>query len=161
MNSFKMLLAGIVLFSSSAIAQTTAAPSKPLTDQDIALLREDIQTAKIDVITHTMQFNEKEAGAFWPVYQTYAEAQHQIADAKLALIKDYAQNYNTMDDAKATAMAQRLFKIDSDSLALREKYFPKFVAVIGAKQAAKFNQVDTRLSLLLNLQLAAAIPLIP
>lgn len=161
MNSLKMLLAGIVLFSTSAIAQTTDASTKPLTDQDIALLRQDVQTAKIDVITHTMQFNEKEAAAFWPVYQTYAQAQHQIADAKLALIKDYAQNYDTIDDAKATAMTQRLFKIDSDSLALRQQYFPKFTAAIGAKRAAKFNQVDSRLSLMINLQLAAGIPLIP
>jgi hypothetical protein len=32
---------------------------------------------------------------------------------------------------------------------------------LGAKRAAKFYQVDNRLSLMVNLQLAAAIPLIP
>jgi hypothetical protein len=33
--------------------------------------------------------------------------------------------------------------------------------VLGAKRAAKFYQVDNRLSLIINLQLAAAVPLIP
>ncbi len=163
MKSFKMLVAGVVLCSASAFAQTAASSSSTnqVTDQDIALMRQDISTAKMDVITHTMQFTEKEAAAFWPVYEQYAAAQKQIGDQKIALIKDYAQNYGTMDDAKATSMSQKLFSIEQESVSLRQKWFPKFVGVLGAKRAAKFMQVDNRLSLLMNLQIASAVPLIP
>jgi uncharacterized protein with gpF-like domain len=159
MKSLKMLVAAVVVCSASAFAQT-AADTKPLTDQDVALLREDIATAKVDVITHAMMFSPQEASAFWPVYEQYAAAQKQIGDQKIALIKDYAQNYGTIDDAKATTLTKRLFTIDSESLALREKWFPKFVTAIGAKRAAKFIQVDNRLTLLLNLQIVSVVPVL-
>lgn len=161
MKSLKMLVAAVVLCSASAFAQMAADTSTSAsTDQDIALLRKDVSSAKMDVITHTMQFTEKEAAAFWPVYQGYAAAQKQIGDQKIALIKDYAQNYDTLDDAKATSMSQKVFSIDAETVALRKKWFPKFVAVLGAKHAAKFMQVDNRLSMLMNLQVASAVPMI-
>ena len=77
MKSFKILVAGVVLCSASAFAQTAASGSSTnqVTDQDIALMKQDISTAKMDVITHTMAFTEKEAAAFWPVYEQYATAQ--------------------------------------------------------------------------------------
>jgi hypothetical protein len=54
-----------------------------------------------------------------------------------------------------------MFKIEDQTLALRKAYWPKFVKVLGAKRAAKFYQVDNRLSLIINVQLTDAIPLIP
>ena len=102
MKSLKMLVAMAVLCSAAAFAQTTADSSSAQTDQDIALLRKDVSAAKMDVITHTMQFTEKEAAAFWPVYEQYAAAQKLVGDQKVALIKDYAQNYDTITDANAT-----------------------------------------------------------
>jgi hypothetical protein len=162
MKSLKMLVAMAVLCSAAAFAQTAAdTSSSAQTDQDIALLRKDISSAKMDVITHTMQFTEKEAAAFWPVYQGYAAAQKQIGDQKIALIKEYAASYDTITDANATTMSNKAFAIESEAVQLRKTWFPKFVAVIGAKRAAKFMQVDNRLSLLGNLQIASAVPIIP
>jgi hypothetical protein len=46
-------------------------------------------------------------------------------------------------------------------LNLREDYWPKFMKALGAKRAAKFYQVDNRITLILNVQLSANIPLIP
>jgi hypothetical protein len=66
-----------------------------------------------------------------------------------------------MDDAKASDMAHRLLDIDSKSTKLREEYWPKFEKALGAKRAARFYQIDNRLSLMINLQLASEIPLIP
>jgi len=38
---------------------------------------------------------------------------------------------------------------------------PRFEKALGAKRAAKFYQVDNRLSMMINLQLASMVPLIP
>jgi hypothetical protein len=57
-------------------------------------------------------------------------------------------------------MVQRMNNIETKTLSLRETYWPKFMKALGAKRAAKFYQVDNRLSLILNVQLTAAIPLI-
>jgi hypothetical protein len=67
-------------------------------------------------------------------------------------------NYDSMDDAKARDMVERLLGIDAKFTRLREDHWPKFEKALGAKRAA---QVDSRLSLMINLQLASEIPLIP
>jgi hypothetical protein len=51
--------------------------------------------------------------------------------------------------------------IDAKTVNLRRDYWPKFEKALGGRRAAKFYQVDNRLSMMINLQLAAAIPLVP
>jgi len=131
-----------------------------LTDSDIQLLRSDVQAGKNQIIADTMQFTDTESAAFWPVYRDYARDQQVIGDNRFTLIKDYAKNYDSMDDPKAKDMVQRMINIEDETLNLREDYWPKFMNALGAKRAAKFYQVDSRLSLIINLQLSANIPLI-
>ena len=149
------------LLSVVAFSQTAGVSAKPVSDSDIQLLRSDVQAGKNEIITATMQFSDAESTAFWPVYRDFARDQQVIGDDRVALIKDYATNYDSMDDAKAKDMVQRMINIEDKTLNLREDYWPKFMKALGAKRAAKFYQVDNRISLLINLQLSASIPLIP
>jgi len=160
----RMLLAICTLFaflSVSAPAQTATDSTKALTDSDIQLLRSDVQADKNEIITHTMQFSDAESTAFWPLYRKYASAQQVIGDERVQLIKDYALNYDHMNATTASNMAQRMFGIEDKTLTLRKSYWPKFAKALGAKRAAKFYQVDNRLSLMINVQLTDNIPLIP
>lgn len=151
----------VVVLSSMIFAQTADVRAKPITDSDVQLLRQDVQSLKNQVITDTMNFNEKEAAEFWPVYKQYAAAQHSIADKRLAVITDYAQNLDKMDDGKARDLTTRMFAIEDETQTLRKTYFPRFEKALGSKRAAKFYQVDNRLSQMVNLQLASEVPLIP
>ena len=151
----------LLMTAGAGIAQTEQGQAKPLTDDDIRLFRQDLQSVKSDVIRHTMLFSAAEDKAFWPVYNEYAEEQHSIADKRLAVIRDYAKNFDTLSDADASSLSARMLQIDDDTQALRKKYLPKFEAALGGKRAAKFYQVDNRLTLIINVQLASEIPLIP
>ena len=158
--------AGIVLTmflmgAGAGIAQTAQLEIRPLTDDDIRLMRQDLQSIKSDVIRHTMLFSEAEDKTFWPVYNEYAGEQHSIADKRLDVITDYAKHFDNMTDEDARSLTQRMFQNDDDTLALRKKYLPKFETALGAKRAAKFYQVDNRLTMIVNIQLASVIPLIP
>jgi hypothetical protein len=144
-----------------AFAQTAEVTATPLTDTDIHLLRSDLQAGKNKVIADTMQFTDAESTAFWPVYEDYWRDQQKIGDERLQVIKDYAKNYDSMTDDKARDMVQRMINVEDETLNLREDYWPKFMKALGAKRAAKFYQVDNRITLMVNLQLASAIPLIP
>ena len=141
-----------------ALAQSADVSAKPITDTDIQLLRSDLQADKNDVIAHTMQFKDTESATFWPVYRDYSRDQQSIGDVRVQLIKDYAKNFDSMDDAKAKDMAQRMLAIEEKSIKLRQDYWPKFEKALGAKRAAKFYQVDNRLTMMVNLQLASQIP---
>ncbi len=160
----RMLMAICALFAlltAAAAAQTTTATAMPLTDSDIQLMRSDVQADKNEIIHATMQFTDAESAAFTPVYRDYARDQQKIGDERLELIKDYAKNYDSMDDAKANDMFKRMNNIEDKSLKLRGDYWPKFMKALGAKRAAKFYQVDNRINLIINVQLTSAIPLIP
>jgi len=75
----------------------------------------DVQAEKNDIITHTMAFTDQESAAFWPIYRDYARDQQVIGDGRWKLIKDYADNYDTLDDAKADDLAKQMFSIDSQN----------------------------------------------
>jgi hypothetical protein len=161
MKALKVIGILCSLLLGPAFAQTVEVTAKPLTDADIQMLRSNIQADKNDVIAHTMKFTDPESTAFWPVYRDYSRDQQVIGDERVQLIKDYAKYFDTMDDAKAKNMAQRLLNVESKFVNLRQEYWPKFEKVLGAKRAAKFYQVDNRLTMLVNLQLVSEIPLVP
>ena len=160
MRKLTAICASIALLSLVGLTQTAAVSVKPLTDSDIQLLRSDVQAGKNEIIADTMKFSDTESTAFWPVYRDYAHDQQVIGDERVQLVKDYALNYDSMDDTKARDMVQRMINIDDKTLNLREDYWPKFMKALGAKRAAKFYQVDNRLTLIVNVQLTSGIPLI-
>jgi hypothetical protein len=100
------------------------AQSKELnTEAYVELLRADVQAKRQEVIKEGMQLDEKQAAAFWPVYEEYAGEQKKLGDQKLAIIQDYAKDFMTMDDAKADELAQRVMVLDEQRTALRKKYY--------------------------------------
>jgi Spy/CpxP family protein refolding chaperone len=161
----KIMVAGlqIAVFVGSAglaAAQTSVTvTAKPLTDSDIALLRHDVQADKMAIIKKTMQFTDAEAAVFWPLYRNYAHEQHAIGDKEYQLIKDYGQNYGQMTDAKAAELAQKTFEIEQARHDIQVKYWPQFEKALTAQRAAKFYQVDRRLTLMIDLELSSEVPL--
>jgi hypothetical protein len=130
-------------------------------DGYIEMLRSDIRTSKVAVITEVMDFTEAQASAFWPLYKDYDHELDKVNDLRVAVIKDYAKNYETMTDEKAKGLAAQWFTFHEKRTALRKTYFAKFQQVLPPAMAAKFLQLDHQISLLIDLQIAAQIPLIP
>jgi hypothetical protein len=154
-------LTAVICLACSVLAQSTAVVAKPLTDDDITMLRKDIQNSKDQIITDNMKFSKSESDAFWPLYKQYSGEQHAIAETRLGILTEYAQNLDKMSDGKAHDLTVRIMKVEEDSLALKKKYLPKFETALGETRAAKFFQIDSRMSALVNLQLASEAPLLP
>jgi hypothetical protein len=57
------------------------------------------------------------------VHRNYARDQQPIGDDRVQLIKDYAKNYESLDDAKAKDMVQRMINIEDKTLNLRKDYW--------------------------------------
>lgn len=160
MQSMRILaILAIALTTSGAIAQTSGTTQSDI-DTDIALLRSDLQAKRTDIVAHSMQLTDAQAKAFWPLYRDYSHQQQVIGDQRVNLIKDYASQYDTMDDAKAEMLMNRWLDYDEAKTKFRSQYYPQFRNAIGAKQAVKFFQIDQRLNLLLELKLASEIPIV-
>jgi hypothetical protein len=128
-------------------------------DQDVQLLRKDLRSQKKQIVAANMDLTDTEAEKFWPVYDRYAADLATIYDTKIALVEEYLGHYKTMNGDEAESYIRRRAAADSDIMQLRLKYVPEFRKVLSGRQAALFFQIEWRLDLLINLQLAQA-PLI-
>jgi len=112
------------------------------------------------LIAANMVLSDKEAEQFWPLFERYTQELVAKQDQKYALLKEYAQDYTTMTDEQAEKYIRGRAAVDRAILAVRLKYFPLFRRVLSGKSTAVFFQLDWRLGLLMDLQLASQTPLI-
>ncbi len=126
----------------------------------VELLRSDLRSQKIAIITEVMQFTEDEDTKFWPVYREYETELATINDERLALIKEYAASYATMTDEIADRLARGALDLEGRRHALKVKYYDRFKSVVTPKTAARFLQVENQILLLLDLQIAASLPVV-
>jgi hypothetical protein len=126
----------------------------------VELLRSDVRSQRVAILTEVMQFTEAEDAKFWPVYREYEAELAKINDERLTLIKDYAVNYETITDAVADRLALAALDLEARRHALKAKYYDRFKSVLTAKTAARFLQVENQVLLLLDLQIAASLPIV-
>jgi hypothetical protein len=126
----------------------------------MVLLRTDLKAEKAAIIGNNMHFTEAETKAFWPVYQEYQKEMSKVGDEKVALIKDYAAHFDTVDEAKAKELTTRALTIEEQRLNITKKYINEFSKVLPAKQVARFFQLEMLTQRMVDLQVSEALPLI-
>ena len=126
----------------------------------VELLRSDVRAQKVALITEVMEFTDAQSSAFWPLHREYELELSKIGDENLKLIKAYAMHYDQMTDEKATLMVKKLFQLKESRLALKKKYFEKIGKALSPVVAAKFIQLENVISNLIDIQIAAELPLI-
>jgi len=133
--------------------------SPTVTDADIALLRKDLRSMKMQVIGENMSLSEEEGQKFWPVYNHYVKDLTEVNNQKYALLKQYAEMWATMSDADALIYVRHWLEADGEAQALRLRYVPVVSQVLPGRKAATFFQLDRRLNMIVDLQLFSQIPL--
>jgi hypothetical protein len=154
--------------SKPAAPSQPAAPARPTAAENreanlrayVELLRSDLRSQAVAIITEVMAFNEGEDAKFWPVYREWENELAKINDSRMALIKQYADTYAKMDDATADKLARGALDLEGQRQALKVKYYDRFKSVLPAKTAARFIQVENQILLLLDLQIAASLPIV-
>ncbi len=165
-NLLSISLASILILTGASRGQSSAqTPSNPpaqnTVDQDVDLLRKDIRSQKKQIIAANLQLSDAEAVKFWPLYDQYTAELVKINDAKYGVIKEYANSFNSsLTDEHAVALTSNLLTVDAQAAQLRLKYVPIFSQVISGKKTALFFQMDRRLVMLIDLQLASQVPLV-
>lgn len=128
-------------------------------DAYVELLRSDLKTKKVVLITNAMKFTSEQSAAFWPVYREYEFKLSKLKDNRVKLIKEYAQFYDQMTDEKARDLAIKSFALQENRLKLKKEYYEKFEKDLSAIIAAKFIQIENQINRIIDLQIAAELPL--
>lgn len=130
------------------------------TDDYIEILRSVLKTEKKAVIAETMTFTEEESKVFWPLYNEFNEKVYVIQSKRIAIIKDFAENYENMSDEKADEIWISYLNFKQELLNLNKKYYKKFKKVIPVGKAAKYFQAENKIAAIVDFQLADQIPFI-
>ena len=130
-------------------------------DTYMELLRSDLKTQKKAVVAQTLELTDLEAEKFWPIYRDYEYEATKIGDIWIDVIKEYAANYENLSEEKADELMLKSFDFSEAENDLNKKYYNKVKEVLGAKKAGKYTQIINRISMLIDLQTTAEIPLIP
>ena len=152
-----LLLCASALFAQAPVHSTTQDQN---IDTYVELLRQDIKSQKVAVISVMMNMVPEEASAFWLVYKEYDQELTVLVNDKLALIKDYADHYSSLSDEKATELASKVLDMEEKRTALKRKYLEEFGKVLPGKAAARFLQIENQLLMLLDLQVASNLPIV-
>lgn len=112
------------------------------------------------VLAGELVLTPDEAKAFWPVYNEYRAAMHEVGDSRVKLITDLADNYQNMTDDFAEHLLREHLDIEERTLKVHRQYLKRFNKVLPKVKVAKLYQVESKLDALINYQLASQIPMI-
>jgi hypothetical protein len=127
---------------------------------EISLTRSQIQTDRQAIVAGNLPMGEEQAKAFWPLYREYRAELAKLGDRFVALVENYAKNYDTLTDVQAQAMVDEFFAIQKEETKIKSAWAPKLGKVLPPKSLARFVQIENKLDAIIRLELADEIPLV-
>lgn len=172
----KYLIAAAFVFAAAvaAAAQTTvktassaAGLGKPVAGSSeemnirayIELLRTDLKNSKTQIMGAVLDLDAADAARFWPIYKDFEAEYAKLGDQILALVKNYVEHYREMTEAVADAIGSQVLDIEQQRNALKKRYFERVKGALGAITATRFLQVENQLERIVDLQIAAQLPI--
>ncbi len=126
----------------------------------IQMLRSEVGQDRRDVVASAMLLTASEGQIFWPLYDQYRAEQHKLGDRKVKLITDFIANRSTMSEEQAEKLTEEALDIEKKKTSVKKDYVGKMSKVLSARTVARFFQIDNKLDAVVDVALAARIPLI-
>jgi hypothetical protein len=136
-----------------------AAQDRP-PDNNMEAFREKLRADKRAVVALVLELSEKEAKAFWPVYNAYQSDMITHYDKLLALIDTFAKSYESLPDETAHKLLSQYLALERDHITILSSYVPRFEKVLPPRKVARLYQVENKARALVNYDLARNIPLV-
>ena len=154
---FGALTTAVVLLVAGGALPASA--QSPTPEAYLELLRSDVRTAKVEILTEALALTTPQGEAFWPIYREYDTELAKLGDRRVAMIKGFAETYGSITDEQATLFAKDWFALHGDRLKLRKNYFGKVSKAVSPLVAAQFIQLENVIGMLIDIQVAAELPL--
>ncbi len=124
------------------------------------LLRQDLKTQKVAIMTASLPLTQKQADAFWPIYREYSNELAKLGDRRLAALKTFAANYDSISEKQAGELVKESLSIQNDRTSLLDKTYKKVAKAIGGITAARWIQVENQMLTLVDAQIVSQVPLV-
>jgi hypothetical protein len=149
----KLLLVTLLTISTSLFAQNSP-------KDDIAIIQSVYGKSKKEIVGAYLNLQDPQAKAFWTVYDAYEAERKVLAQKKMQIIVDYADNYSNLTNESADALAKASIENSLDHDKLFAKYYGRTKKAVGAINAAKFIQLEVYMQTTIRSEIQDAIPFI-
>lgn len=151
-----------IMFAIVPLAFSPALYAAEVSVNDVVeMVRTMIQADRKAVVAANMGLSNEQSKAFWPVYNDYRAEMEKVNDRKVALIADFAKNFEKLGDEKSKELLKENFSVQEDAIKVKEKYIKRFEKVLPSTMVARFYQIDNKFDAVINVKLAENIPLAP
>ena len=124
------------------------------------IVRSTIKTEKKALIAEVMELSDSESIPFWEVYNEFDEKLYKLNTEYFAVITDFADNFESMTDEKATELMNKATKHSVDQAKLEKTYIKKMAKVISPTKTLRFYQAMNKIQAMIDAQMAAEVPLL-
>ena len=149
---YPLIFVALLFMSSFVMAQSNK--------EDVDIIQSAFGKDKKDLVKDYMELSAKDSAAFWKLYDEYEDKRKLIGRERINLLEQYANGYQNLDNAKAEKLATAILSNDAKYNMLYQTYFKKFTTVFGAKNAAKFLQLEMYVQTYVRANVMREIPLI-
>lgn len=125
----------------------------------IALLRKDLRSQRYAVMNQVLELDPDQAAKFWPLFRDYDAQLTKLNDMRVADIKEYADSYNNLTDAKADELVQNAMSFQRQRADLLSSYYQKIKDALGAHTAARFALIESQMLAIIDLQIDSLLPI--
>jgi Spy/CpxP family protein refolding chaperone len=150
----------LVSFVWAVLAAPTFAAQEISVDQQIQMARSLSEAQRQATMAANLTLTDQESQKFWPIYRDYRTAVGALNDKMVALIRDFADNFDSLSDSKAKSITKTYLDIEKQRIDLKAKYVAKYDKVLSAVQTARVLQIENKLDALVQVGLAKSIPLV-
>jgi hypothetical protein len=126
----------------------------------IDMIKRDINAERRTIVAEALTIPLESETEFWHMYNEMEQEFDLIADKRAKNIKKFADNYENVTEEVADELAKTHFEMESGRLKINKAYYKKAAKLISKKEAARFIQLLGQIQLLIDIQIAAEVPLI-
>jgi hypothetical protein len=148
----------IVITLSLLVTAVAPAVAENLYD-DLEILRARLLADRKAVIAENLGLTEEQSTAFWPVWERYQERVNVVRRARLDLVLDFLEKRHALTDDEAIELLHRAIDVKRSFANLEERWLKEFRRVLPAPKVARYYQIENKIDALINVELAAQVPL--
>ena len=151
-----LLLALAATLITPAVAQQTLTPQA---QSQINIARKLINDKRNSAIAYNIKLTKGEKEKFWPLYREYRAKMFAVGDKKIALIAEYANNIDAMNENTAANLLDNYFYAEKKTVKIKQDYARKFRRILPASKVVRLMQIESRMDTMVAMKTAEGIPL--
>jgi Spy/CpxP family protein refolding chaperone len=148
-----------VLALLTAMPLASQAKEKVSINADEQVLLKQIQADRRSIFADNLGLTDEESVKFWPIYDEYEAKRQKLEERYIAMVNDFANNYDTLTDEQALKILEERMTIEVKMLELKNEYTRKVAKALPGKKALRYAQIESRITNILRRNLYSVMPL--